>query len=49
VFDPQGRYLGKLGVSTGVSLEEALFAKFHRPGIYLVKQGSQLTKVRVIR
>lgn len=49
VFDMQGRNLGKLGVSAGMSLEEALFAKFHRPGIYLVKQGSQLTKVRVIR
>ena len=49
VFDTQGRNLGKLSVSTGVSLEEALFAKFQSPGIYLVKQGSQLTKVRVIR
>ena len=49
VFDMQGRNLGNLGVSAGMSLEEALFAKFHRPGIYLVKQGSQLTKVRVIR
>ncbi len=49
VFDPQGRNLGKLGVSTGVSLEEALFAKFHRPGIYLVKQGARITPVRVTR
>ena len=49
VFDTQGRNLGKLSVSAGTSLEEALFAKFQRPGIYLVKQGSQLTKVRVIR
>ena len=49
VYDTQGRNLGKLSVSAGASLEEALFAKFQRPGIYLVKQGSQLTKVRVIR
>ena len=49
VFDMQGRNLGTLGVSAGMSLEEALFAKFQKPGIYLVKQGSQLTKVRVIR
>ena len=49
VFDTRGRNLGKLSVSAGASLEEALFAKFQRPGIYLVKQGSQQTKVRVIR
>ena len=49
VFDVQGRSLGRVRVNAGVSLEETLFAKFHKSGIYLVKQGSQLTKVRVIR
>ena len=49
VFDVQGRNLGLVRVNAGASLEEALFAKFHRPGIYLVKQGSHLMKVRVSR
>ena len=49
VFDVQGRSLGRVRVNAGASLEETLFAKFHKSGIYLVKQGSQLTKVRVIR
>ncbi len=49
VFDVQGRNLGLVRVSAGTSLEDALFAKFHRPGIYLVKQGSRMMKVRVSR
>jgi hypothetical protein len=49
VFDMQGRNLGTLGVSAGMSLEEALFAKFQKPGIYLVKQGARITPVRVTR
>jgi hypothetical protein len=49
VFDMQGRNLGTLGVSAGMSLEEALFAKFRKPGIYLVKQGARITPVRVTR
>jgi hypothetical protein len=49
VFDVQGRNLGQVRVGAGTSLEDALFAKFHRPGIYLVKQGSLMMKVRVSR
>ena len=49
VFDIQGRNLGRVRVNAGASLEEVLFAKFHKSGIYLVKQGSLLTKVRVTR
>ena len=49
VFDVQGRNLGQVRVGAGTSLEDALFAKFHRPGIYLVKQGSRMMKVRVSR
>ena len=49
VFDMQGRSLGSVSVAAGASLQDALFAKFHRSGIYLVKQGSQMTRVRVIR
>ena len=49
VFDVQGRNLGRVRVDAGASLEESLFAKFHKSGIYLVKQGSRMMKVRVIR
>ena len=49
VFDVQGRNLGLVRVAAGTSLEDALFAKFHRSGIYLVKQGSRMMKVRVTR
>ena len=49
VFDMQGRNLGRVSVAAGASIQEALFAKFHKAGIYLVKQGSQVTKVRVSR
>ena len=49
VFDVQGRNLGLVRVAAGTSLEDALFAKFHRSGIYLVKQGSRMMKVRVNR
>ena len=48
-FDMQGRNLGTLDVSAGMSLGEALFAKFRKPGIYLVKQGARITPVRVTR
>ena len=49
VFDMQGRSLGSVSVAAGASIQDALFAKFHRSGIYLVKQGSQMTRVRVTR
>ena len=49
VFDMQGRNLGRVSVAAGASIQEALFAKFHKAGIYLVKQGSQVTRVRVTR
>jgi hypothetical protein len=49
VFDVQGRNLGRVRVNAGASLEETLFAKFHKSGIYLVKQGSRMMKVRVTR
>ena len=49
VFDVQGRNLGLVRVAAGTSLEDALFAKFHRSGIYLVKQGARMMKVRVSR
>jgi len=49
VFDMQGRALGRVSVAAGASLQDALFARFHKSGIYLVKQGSRMMKVRVTR
>lgn len=49
VFDMQGRMLGQVLVNNGVSLEEALFAKFKKTGVYMVKQGSRFNQVRVTR
>jgi hypothetical protein len=37
VFDMQGRILGKLTVPAGMALNSAIFAKFGRPGIYMVQ------------
>ena len=47
VFDMQGRHLGRVSVAAGTSLQAALSAKFHKPGIYLVKQGTLFVQVRV--
>ncbi len=47
VFDMQGRSLGRIQVPAGSSLSEALSAQFRTAGIYMVKQGSRLQKIRV--
>ncbi|WP_407456283.1 glycoside hydrolase family 11 protein [Fibrobacter sp.] len=49
VFDMQGRNLGKVDVANGASVADALFAKFQKVGIYMVKQGSKFQQVRVTR
>ncbi len=49
VFDMQGRFLGRVTVAQGVSMEQALRARFQKPGIYLVKQGGRFMQVRVTR
>ena len=49
VFDMQGRALGRLEVVNGTTLADALFAKFQRAGVYMVKQGSRMMQVRVNR
>ncbi|WP_367186256.1 glycoside hydrolase family 11 protein [uncultured Fibrobacter sp.] len=49
VFDMQGRMLGKVDVANGASIAEALFAKFQKVGIYMIKQGSKFQTVRVTR
>ena len=49
VFDLQGRLLGRVDVVRGATIADALFAKFQKAGIYMVKQGNHVTQVRVIR
>ena len=49
VFDMQGRFLGKVTVALGASLEQTLRARFQRLGVYLVKQGAHIMPVRVTR
>lgn len=49
VFDMQGRFLGRVTVAQGTSLEQVLLAMFQKPGIYLVKQGGRFMQVRVTR
>ena len=49
VFDMQGRTLGRVDVANGATVADALFAKFQKAGVYMVKQGSKLTLVRVTR
>jgi hypothetical protein len=49
VLDMQGRYLGNVEVQAGSNMKDVLFAKFHKPGVYMVKQGNYLNTVRVNR
>ena len=49
VLDMQGRYLGTVEMQAGSDMKDVLFAKFHKPGVYMVKQGSYLNTVRVNR
>ena len=49
VLDMQGRYLGSVEMQAGSNIKDVLFAKFHKPGVYMVKQGSYLNTVRVNR
>ncbi len=49
VFDMQGRNLGKVDVANGASVADALFAKFQKAGVYMVKQSNKFTQVRVTR
>ena len=49
VFDMQGRFLGRVTVARGASLEETLRARFQSPGIYLVKLGNRFMQARVTR
>ena len=49
VLDMQGRYLGTVEMQAGSNMKDVLFAKFHKPGVYMVKQGNYLNTVRVNR
>ena len=49
VFDMQGRFLGSVKVEAGANVAEILKANFKNAGIYMVKQGAFLSKVRVTR
>lgn len=47
VFDLQGRSLGHVKVPAGANISEILSAQFKNAGVYMVKQGSRLQKIRV--
>jgi len=46
VFDMQGRFLGNVTLQT-TDIGNALRAEFGRSGVYLVRQGGYLARVRV--
>lgn len=48
VFDMQGKFLGKVEIAAGTSVNEAIAAKFQKSGIYMVKDLLGIKKVRVI-
>ena len=47
VFNATGRYMGTLELASGSTLSEAIFAKFGKAGIYMVKSGSKTMTVKV--
>ena len=47
VFNATGRYMGTLELTSGSTLSDALFAKFGKAGIYMVKSGSKTMTVKV--
>lgn len=49
VFDMQGKFLGKVEVNAGTSVSQALFAKFQKSGLYMVRQGSNVKTYSVVR
>lgn len=49
VFDMQGKFLGNVEVSKGGSVSQALFAKFQKSGLYMVRQGSKVKTYSVTR
>ncbi|MCQ2124688.1 MAG: hypothetical protein MJZ25_10935 [Fibrobacter sp.] len=47
VFDMQGKFLGKIEVKNGESLNEVLKTRFRKSGAYLVKQDHLMQRVNV--
>ena len=47
VFNSTGRYLGTIQANNGTSLSDALFAKFGKVGIYMLRSGSKTVSVKV--
>lgn len=49
VFNMNGKFLGKVNVASGASLRDALYAKFGKSGVYMVKTGSAVKTISVLR
>ena len=49
VFDMQGRSLGRVTFAYGTSLNDAIFAKFGKAGVYMVRIGSKVKSISVTR
>jgi len=49
VLDMQGRVLGVVVRTAGANLGEAIFAKFGRTGVYMVKNGGRVKTISVTR
>ncbi|SHL04589.1 glycoside hydrolase family 11 protein [Fibrobacter sp. UWEL] len=49
VFDMQGKFMGRVDVVNGASLQDALMAKFQKAGVYMVRQGNRFQKVSVVK
>ena len=47
VFDMQGRVLGKVSVPAGMALNDAIFAKFGKSGIYMVQSEGSFRVISV--
>lgn len=49
VFDMQGKFMGRVDVVNGASLQDALMAKFQKAGVYMVRQGNRIQKISVVK
>ena len=49
VFDMQGRSLGSVTFANGASINDAIFAKFGKAGVYMVKIGGKVRSISVTR
>ena len=49
VFDVQGKYLGKVEFRDGTSLNDAVFMKFGKTGVYMVKRDGKVKMLSVTR